>query len=113
LVLAVHVDSQARTTIARRQAIHPARRQGAPRGKRRCWPLAVGRSPPQGQDQRNGIFDGFQSVVTVLVGTVLLWSTLIEMAAVALSRFRVAGARPKLELIDNNGRISIIRRGGK
>jgi uncharacterized membrane protein YcaP (DUF421 family) len=51
----------------------------------------------------NGISDNFQSVVesTVLVGTVLFWSTLIEWLQSRYPAFERLVRDPKLKLIDN------------
>lgn len=51
----------------------------------------------------NGISDSFQSVIesTVLVGTVLFWSTLIEWLQSRYPAFERLVRDPKLKLIDN------------
>lgn len=51
----------------------------------------------------NGISDNFQSIVesTVLVGTVLFWSTLIEWLQSRYPAFERLVRDPKLKLIDN------------
>jgi uncharacterized membrane protein YcaP (DUF421 family) len=51
----------------------------------------------------NGISDNFQSIIesTVLVGTVLFWSTLIEWLQSRYPAFERLVRDPKLKLIDN------------
>jgi uncharacterized membrane protein YcaP (DUF421 family) len=51
----------------------------------------------------NGISDNFQSVVesTVLIGTVLFWSTLIEWLQSRSAAFERLVRDPKLKLIEN------------